>query len=289
FVIANQKKGDQSEAFYKAVDYAKKNGLNDAGPGGTFCENITYKGEPGTLEVSFPEAYEVKVDISINSDLYFARILGFNQTPVNVSATAGLVVAEEHQGGFAPLCFFWNEDPIPDGIYKLNLQSTDGGGVKGNYGYLAYQSDDHKDGFLDYIETGYPGTLGIYKGEEIYFTDLNTAYNTLYTYTGGSIGEVDNIQHRIDYCNQYHGGACTPDNYKENCLRILLLPIVEQFWDAHGKSIVHITGFTRFFLIGYNKDTKTLTGQFIETVDETTANGGIPNDEYLVQSVKLVD
>jgi hypothetical protein len=280
----------QDAAFNKAVDYVVKNGLTDVKYSSTFCEDITYKGEPGVIKVSFPEAYEVKVDISINTKLYFAQVLGFSQTPVNVSATAGLVEPLEHQGGFAPLCFFWEDAPIPHGTYNLSLKD----GVNGNYGYIDYQPND----FFNYLQNGYPGTLGIYdpisddpkRNTEIYYTDLDTAYNTVPTYPGLSAGEIDRaIQYRIDYCKAYQGDACKPDNYKENCPRVVILPIVDNFFDSHGKSYKHILGFTRFFILGYDSGSKILTGEFIESVDENTANGRVPTDDCMLQSVKLVE
>jgi hypothetical protein len=254
-------------AFNKAVNYVNKNGLTSEPSGSTYSEKIFYKGEPGTMNVAFDDGTnEVKVDIIVNSNLYFARVLGFNQTPVTVSATARLGMAEEHTGNLVPLCFFWKDYVIGE-TYNLDLQP--GEGESGNYGYLDYEPPSM---FNDYIKDGYDGTLHV--GQQVF------------TYTGASIGLVGSaIEDRLARCS----GFCNPTSMEENCSRSVIIPIVNDLLvdSTNGKTHVTIAGFARFFITNWDKSSKTLTGVFIEEVEESEIKGNV-GPEYLVQSVRLI-
>jgi Flp pilus assembly protein TadG len=258
----------QSAAFDKAVDYANKNGLTTEPGDSTYSEKILYKGEPGTMNVSFlPDTYEVTVDISVDSNLYFARVLGFSQTPVNVSATVKLEMAEEYTSNLVPICF-------EEGLYETYETGMDvpltfgpGDGCSGNYNYLDYKPSDEFD---EYILNGYDGTLEV--GDDVY------------TMTGIRPGRVDPyIDERIARCT----AGCTPDDIKEeNCPRVVILPIAQI--DVNGKDYVTITGFAKFFLIDYDKKDQLFSGYFLDEVDDSSVSGGVPKYEYFTKSVKLI-
>lgn len=268
----------QSAAFNEAVNYANKNDLTAQPISCTYSANVSCGDEPGTMNVSFPNdgISQVQVDIVVNSDLYFARVLGFNQTPVTVSARARLGTAKDYTGNLVPFCFFWKVDldDYKTGQYvPLTLRTSQN--QSGNFGYLDYSGNNTFD---DNIVYGYNGNLNIDDPVNI---DIPEDTNP-----GGKVGIVkSSLDERIG------NDSCTWDNYcDENCPRIVILPVVNDLLekDTNGKDIVHIVGFARFFLKDY--ENKTLGGYFLEKVDPSAITGGYnPEDDFMVQSVKLID
>jgi len=59
------------------------------------------------------------------------------------------------------------------------------------------------------------------------------------------------------------------------------------FFDANGKSMVTIRAFAKFFLVGYDRDEKLLTGYFMEEVLTEQIVGSYT--EFAIQSIRLIE
>lgn len=245
-------KQKETAAFVKAVDFAAKNGLATVSKDDTTNSAVlSYGTEPGTMNVTFPHADEIKVDITVVSNLYFARVLGFNKTPVKVSATANVGI-----GNLVPLLLFWTDFDYHIGLpfVTLNYQPGDTGG--GNFGYIDFDSSSMFD---DYLMYGYNGDL---------FNDTNNPSVTTYysdTQTGARVGQItQSLDYRFSQCFD----SCTYDHYKEDCPRIVVFPIASI--DDKGKTQVTIDEFAVFWIESYKN--KTLTGIFIKKIDTLNYN-----------------
>ncbi|QGU00290.1 hypothetical protein SYNTR_1696 [Candidatus Syntrophocurvum alkaliphilum] len=268
----NKKKED---AFDKAIDYMEHNGITVISRNKhNYTAMIKLNdNETGEVLVSFPDGTkEVKVDLNIDTTLYFARIFGSSSSEVAASAIASSGGASQYTGGLVPLSFFWGkeegEEEYKTGIeYELSL--TSGDGESGNYGFL--DIDENPNKFYEYLADGYPGTLSV--GDEVQ------------TYPGVSAGLIDRgIEDRISNCC---GNCDEEENFDPDCSRVVIVPIVSDFFeDNNGKTWIEIVGFAQFYIIDYDKKDKILTGVFIEDVTHSPSLFDAP--QYMVQSVRLV-
>lgn len=257
-------------AFNKALDYSPKNKLtvltsNLGSYSATLEDN---ENEPGTMNVNFPDGVnEVKVDLKLDTNLFFAGIFGKTTIPINVSATARLDQASEETGRIMPLSFFWDTYQ-KNTFYQISLDP--GNAQKGNFGYMDYEPAD----FKDYLFKGYPGTLTV--GQEVP------------TYTGADVGQIDPaIEYRINKCLSEHTPVCTYDTVKTNhpdCPRLVVVPIIDGFFTSKGKSYVKIKGFAEFFIDSY-KD-KILSGYFLDAISLSEVSGR--TSDFMLNSVHLV-
>lgn len=271
----------KSAAYDKAVAYAINNGLAANSSGG-YSANMTYgTDELGTMTVSFPDGIKAaKIDMTVNSDLYLARVLGFNQTPVSVSATARLGGAKNYTGDLVPLAFI---DTTYETGTTYDLVLDPGDGFSGNFGFLDFGGNGGGATELKTnIEKGYEGQFE--KNDQYYLTD---------TKPGQATNPVDKaISARIARCvTECPGmGCCIPTNYKANCPRVVIVPMVNDLPAANGSDQVTFIRFARVFLEGYSKvgKTRTLRVVFLETVDPSLVMGD-DSDNYIVQTVRLTD
>ncbi|HWI54226.1 MAG TPA: pilus assembly protein TadG-related protein [Desulfobacteria bacterium] len=239
-----------------------------------YTARITTEGnESGIMTVSYPDASgvgKVKVTMNVDANTYFAKVFGNTGASINVTATAQVGQSSIHSGQLAPFSFFWDTYTIGQ-PYNLSLSPNDGtgGGVSGNYGFL-----DYGDNFANNVMYGWGGTLRV--GEE------------KYTYPGETVGPMeDGILYRIQFCTANHDPDCTEISYVEDCPRIVVIPIVSNFSVAKGRSQVTIVGFAKFFITGYDKDTKILSGYFLQALDVTEISGS--PSQYMVNGIKLIE
>lgn len=288
---------DYKEAFKVAVDYAENNQIKiDSSDNSSFTADISYAGnELGTMTVSFPDEYnEVKVDISIDAKMYLATVLGIDQSPVAVSATARAGLAGEQTGNLIPVAFRQDENQDYDTYVSYDLSLANPSGVPGNNGYLdlnrVLESEDNPvevetpgSNFEEYLEEGFPDSLQV--------------NNLVSTYTGVSAGQVDQaIEERINYCQTNHQPSCSVDTVnhtykttvKSDCTRLVVVPIIinNDFMDSNGRSYVKIVGFATFYIEIYDKKDKVLTGYFLDTVNSSKVTDG--DSDFMVKSVTLV-
>lgn len=242
--------------------------------------------EKGTMIVSYPDPTglnKVKVEIQVDANAFLSKVFGNYFSPLKVSATAKIGQAMEHSGQLMPLSFFWDKYECGQ-LYELSLAPGDGGGegVSGNYGYLNYPDPETGDengaaDFDDNMMYGFDGTLKV--GQ------------TVPTNPGVTAGIVDaGIIYRIDYCKANHVTECVYQSgaYEEDCPRVVVIPIIKGFFEGAGKSYVTIGGFAKFFIVGYDKNSKILSGYFINAIKDVPEIDGDAS-KYMVNGVKLLE
>jgi len=275
-VVATSGKNEANKrkaAFDKAIDYAGKNQLVvGAKDDANYTAQLTYGSEKGQMTVSFPDGVkQVKVDLQLVANLYFARVLGKDSTPVNASATALIGQAGKQTGGSLPIGIVTDDPLNPDEDYvvgqhyEMTLGPSEGS--SGNYGWLDFKPSSYFDTYLRY---GYDQTLNV--------------GDTVETYTGVDVGLAFHaISDRIG------SDTCTFATYKShaNCPRLIYVPIVDRYGES-GRATLTILGFAAFFLEDYVHvgNNITLAGQF---VGEVSAEDIAPSYlEYTIQTVRLI-
>ncbi|WP_167568715.1 Tad domain-containing protein [Brevibacillus migulae] len=198
--------------------------------------------------------------------LWFARIMGINESTVQATAKAkaGTVTAMK---GIVPIA-------VPDqtfwygALYELTEEAGDGD--KGNYGFLDF-SGGGANKLADYIENGYNGQLRV--GEEV---------DTL---TGINHGPVERaIDSRLEQddliqsCQSYRTAT-------RSCERVVFLPVIDTF-EVEGKKPVTVVGFAAFYLVGTTRKGghMILEGRFLQMMTPGEMGQG-PN--YGVYTSKL--
>lgn len=266
-------------AMLKAVDYAEKNGIDVIGTTG-YTRNVKYSnGDNGTMTVTFPNGVkDVKVAFSIDTKLFFARVLGFDQTPVASSGKARLGTAKSASGeGLVPIALIWDKNKQDDDPYNddyvigntYELAEYPGKGTRGNYNYLDFKklpggSDKEKGSQFEWdLKWGFGGTLS--EGQVVP------------TNPGITAGQVDGAINGID-------GRIAQGRTE------ILVPIfdAQEFSGVHGKSDLTIIGFAKLQIISYDKHTKSLKAKFIKEVANAPINDG-EETEFFMKSVQLVE
>ncbi len=258
----------KTDAFDVAVKYAERHGLKASNKSG-YSADIQWGSEPGRMIVSFPDNLsKVMVQLTLDAETFYARALGTTSTPVGVTSIVQIGQANQQQGNLIPVAFFWGEYKWYT-QYKMTL--SPGAGSSGNFGFLDYGPASQ---FENYLRNGYNGTLKV--GDKIP------------TYPGESVGQVDKaINDRVSACT--HGcGITGPDDIhiEDSCPRVVIVPIVDNFFDESGKHYVKITAFAKFFIEAYNKDNKELVGWFLQTVEPSEITDG--NSQFTTQAVNLI-
>ncbi|WP_366924541.1 pilus assembly protein TadG-related protein [Metallumcola ferriviriculae] len=298
---ATKEEQKKKAAFEAAVKYVGLNGISVSNTSNYTADiSLNSSNEQGKMIVSFPESLsKAKVDIELNTNLYFARVLGKDLTLVPVTAVAQVGSASKQTGGLIPVAIVDDPDDPTDGNYvqwrQYEMTLGPGGGANGNFGWLDFGAYEGVGGntLSYYLEHGYPGTL--------------EAEETIETKTGVSVGlAADAIDNRLSLCNAstydletYIPEGDTFTNYyearvkehleqHEDCSRLVYTPIVNSIGE-NGSSTVTIVGFAAFFLDSYvhNGDEITLVGAFIDVLNPEDI---MPNMlDYTVQSVMLIE
>ncbi len=249
-------------AFETAVQYLEMNGLEVTGTS-DYTATVTLGGDTGEVILSFADGCKrLEVDVDITTDLFFARALSWNQTSVRVKSETYL---DWDAPSVVPLSYFY-EDFVPYTRYQLNF--TPGNGVHGNYGYLDFTPPSL---FWHYLQDGYDGEIPLGVDLEIL------------TYPGVNNGQVKQaLGSRLSGCTHgCHLQDLDGDNDGSNvvvdtdsgCSRVVILPMVSGLHQAHGKDVVTIIGFLRFFIEDYDSDSKELTAWCLGEVTEDEING----------------
>ncbi len=266
---ANKKK---QAAFKTVIRYAGLHGFDIAGTSG-YTASILYKGQPGGLIVSFPAELElVEVELSLEARVFIsATPFKISSCPVRAQSSVMIGQAARQKGWLLPIAFFWGEYQW---YTKYDMTLAPGDGASGNYGFLDYKPSNM---FGEYLRWGFDGTL--------------TVGQVVETYPGVSTGQInDAILGRIGACT--HNCFITSANETVEmhidpmCSRIVVIPIVGGFYQQSGKGYVTISGFAKFFIEDYNKDTKIMTGWFLQEVSPSEITGS--SSQFTIQAVKLV-
>lgn len=211
----------------------------------------------------------IEVRAQRSTDLFFARVAGFNSSTALALARAGVEPITGVKG------------IVPLGINEQTL-------VYGETYVLKYAASDDPEG--EY----HPGWLGILAlqgpGAKLYLEDLKYGFDEvinlgdiLNVQTGNISGNTyDGIQYRIDQCK--HTPSCSADSYHPDCTRIILVPVIRESAD---KKQVQVMGFSAFFIdsVAGMGTENYITGEFLyHVVAGTTSSSG---PDYGLYGVRL--
>jgi len=259
-------------AFETVIRYVSLHGFNIASTKG-YTASLTCRGQAGDLAVGFPSELDlVEVQISLDTHVFLAKApFRISSCPIRVSSAVMIGQAARQKGWLLPIAFFWGEY---EWYTRYDMNLAPGDGSTGNYGYLDYKPSNM---FKEYLEWGYDGALTVGQAVE--------------TYPGASVGQVrDAILGRIAGCT--HGCSITCVNeavevdIEPLCPRVVIIPIVADFFEQNGKGYVIIKGFSKFFIESYDPDTKVITGWFLQEVSPSEITGS--SSKFTTQAVKLI-
>ncbi len=272
----NSAKKKKECGFEAAIRYVELNGMQVASKDtATYTAQVSQgpgAAENGCLTVTYPDDLnQVQIEITLNASVFLARIFARESAAIQVIAAARVGQASSQTGNLLPVAFFWGDYQW---YTRYQMTLTPGAGQSGNFGFLDYKPSEMFEGYLRF---GYGGTLEV--GQ------------TVETYPGVSAGQIDPaISGRVTEC--FHGcsvvdaGGVVCVDVKEDCPRVVIIPIVSDFFEQSGKGYVVISAFAKFFIESYNKGSKVLTGWFLQEVSASDVVGGIT--EFATQAVKLI-
>jgi Flp pilus assembly protein TadG len=226
--------------------------------------------------VSFPAADKVRVDGRMTVPLTFARILGFQQTPVSAYA----VVLKTGPVSWA------SDIVVPWGIPQVNYTTGQTVTLKIN------SHDTSYDGGGNFYPLALQRSLGDgSSGGDVYRDDIMYGFNgqvavgdVTETEPGNMVGPTTQaVRDRFDRA------AANPDWADDNCSsidygnpRVVLVPIVTPM--ANGRTDVTILGFAAFYLLSYHSGQ--VTGCF---TGYTIPNAGGSGPDFGVYTFKLIE
>ncbi|HHY17536.1 MAG TPA: hypothetical protein GX524_05620 [Firmicutes bacterium] len=259
-------------AFGMVIRYASLHGFEIVSTNG-YTASLFLKGQPGELIVSFPSGLElVEVELSLDARVFFASAsLKISSCPVRARSSVMIGQAARQKGWLLPIAFFWGEYQW---YTRYDMTLAPGDGASGNYGFLDYKPSNM---FSEYLQWGFDGSL--------------TVGQVVETYPGVSTGQVsDAILGRLAACTHSCRITCVNETLEMTieplCPRVVVIPIVADFYEQSGKGYVTISGFAKFFIENYNKDTKVMTGWFLQEVSPSEITGS--TSQFTIQAVKLV-
>ncbi|WP_249869046.1 pilus assembly protein TadG-related protein [Oceanobacillus saliphilus] len=231
----------------------------------------------------------IQIHKTVNKDLTFARVLGFNDAAVAATARAEIMNSLDSGDDIVPIgieqgaciegeeaeeeedCERW--EYVAGESYTMHFQPGKNS-VKGNFGFLDVESNGKN--LRDDIENG---------------VTLHT--DEVLTKTGFSWGQVSKgFDDRVkadkdkDHCQPNEDGSVTADN---SCSRVITVPIIETYEEVEGKSTVKIIGFAAFYVEKVIDDgnDRRIIGKFIDFVrGGEFAEGG---KDFGISGVKLVN
>lgn len=211
----------------------------------------------------------IEMEKTVNKELFFARILGFDNANVSAIARAELVQTLVEGDGIIPVALEQGE--YEEGAsYTMHFQPGNGNNKPkgGNFGFLGIDGDGG-DVLREAIKNGSKRSVL----EEYEWTEPGLMWGPV----------KQGFQYRIDqdvgkpHCQNYE----TADN---TCSRVVTVPIVKEFISG-GKNMVKIIGFASFWIespIGNHE----IKGRFIDSVEGGTF--GDEGEDFGVYGVKLV-
>jgi hypothetical protein len=245
---------------------------------------ITYAGYDGVpssqvLSVTFGNANStITVKLQRTVSFFFARVLGFLNTPVTVQATAMVQPAGGTNGMFPIGLSCTGTDPTTDcgcSVSLVNGVATTTctlhygmiSGAPGNWEPLAIGGNG-ANVLRNNIAYGYSGTT--YIGQGVY----------LPTEPGNIVGPIaQGMQIRLS--NSAYSDGAPPvvplNNLELNDSRAVVVPMVS-FAGSNGKSMVPVLGFGEMWISSFDPSTDNINVYFMGTVDPNAIpGGGTPN------------
>lgn len=223
------------------------------------------------------EAVEVTKTILVEYN--FAKVIGIDSGSVTRSATAGLVPASSVRGAVPlsitsdALTAAINAGTTEDLTIKCATNSADIGinttDVSGWFGALRFV-DNGASVYSYLIAYGYSGKLTV--GMTLDMENGNMSGPTM---SGFTI--------RTGYCID----GCTPENYKDNCPRLVYVPVI----DVISSSSVKIVGFATFFVTecGGNGNDSYILATYIKNTLVTDDDGPSGAEDFGLYSCRILD
>ncbi|MEN1760995.1 pilus assembly protein TadG-related protein [Anoxynatronum sibiricum] len=205
--------------------------------------------EASAVTVTFGEqSRQITVTATRDRSFVFGPVIGVSSGTVTASATAQYGAVS---GGRGIVPFGIPEQELTyNTLYTLKAGSKDDYGP-GNYGALALGLPGAAS-YENNIKYGYNGIIRV--GDEIPTEPGNMSGPTT---TG--------VNYRINQCQ--HSPACTHENYKPNCSRVMIVPIYDP-QTLQGRTTVIVVGFAAFFAqeVEGSGNKNNVKGYFLERV-----------------------
>ncbi|MFL0267693.1 pilus assembly protein TadG-related protein [Candidatus Clostridium radicumherbarum] len=213
---------------------------------------------------------KVKVILEKNVPLYFMKIFGFNNTPVDVSSTAAIFPMTETTG---VVPFGIPQSMVNDPNFTFGTEYTlkvgAGDSISGNFGILAL-ADTGASSYLDVLKNGYNQPIEI--GKTIDTQTGNIAENT-----------IKGVNYRIQQSpyTQY-------DETHKDDPRIIKILVYTPNGSSNQIKSITVTGFAYFYLADpMSSHDTTVKGFFIrQTGVGTGSSDVVDNGAY---AAKLVE
>lgn len=252
-------KSNNSAALNVAIDIAGKNSIK-----------LT------SSDIKIGSNY-IEAKKTIEQGLSFAKIFGIDSSSIPAFARAQVGGNLLGRDGIVPIGIpkkTSTEEGFEKGqSYTLHFKpggGKDGDSVAGNFGFIQISGNggsDLKDNIM--------------YGAEMEVSDVMYEW----TKTGFTWGNVKaGFEYRINQdstkpeCNEY-------TTAHDACSRVIIVPIVESYEDASGKSLVKIIGFSAFWIESVSQHE--IKGRFISTVTFGKFGSGAGTD-FGVYGVRLV-
>lgn len=246
-------------ARQKAEEYAQNNGLEPSDPDNGIQGQVSFDIDPS------PQPKWIKGIVDYEKPMLFARIFNIDIAEIKPSAKAMVGVA----GGVSP-----GSGVVPlgvkEGTFSVGEQTVlkwrGGGGTNGWYGCLDLDTDaltgdksgGGADTYREYLKNGYDKWL--------YIKDCK------YVETGSMQGPTDTgIQTRMTSCANHCGTTpvCTAENHKEDCPRVVIVPVGTASGDPGSNNKFTITGFGAFFIESKEEVQDTIDGNKTKNIHLT--------------------
>ncbi len=216
----------------------------------------------------------ITVQLQRTVNFFFARVLGFLNTPVTVQATAAIENAGGANGIFPVALSCTGADPTQDcgctdattnGVASTSCTLHYGmvSGAPGNWEPLAIGANG-ANALRNNIATGYTGNMYIGTGVG------------LPTEPGNIVGPIaQGMTTRLG--NSIYGDGPPPtvplNNAELNDSRTVIVPMVS-FASSNGKTEVPVLGFAEMWISSFDPGTDNIVVYFMGTVDPNAIPGG---------------
>lgn len=234
-------------------------------------ETVLRNGEDlGLTSITFIGNNQLRVQITRDVPLSFARVFGFANASLEASATAAIQSMNE-AAGVAPLGISDSIKLEYGSTYRLKVDNTESD--TGNFGILAL---------------GGPGA-------DRYYENLLNGYNqpikindVFETQTGNIAGKtMDAIRQRLEMSKNYP--ECEETPYARECPRILLVPTyTANKYSNRQLSEIKVTGFAYFYITQMPQmNGNYIIGQFVQRAG--TGYGGNTTVNRGAYAIRLIE
>jgi len=209
---------------------------------------------------------------------YFAKILGFDHTTAEATATAQIKPLSGAKG------------IVPLSVVAPNPNATNYGFQLGAVYMLKYDPKGASNGNFGPLALGGTGASNYEHNLLNGYENQLTINSEVKTETGNMSGPTQRaIQQRLNL-DAYDSGCQTYDlaQKNRNCKRVVYVPVIDSL-NLNGRGTVNIIGFVAFYIetVGGNGNQSIITGRFMKSIYSGDWDNSNTNDSGLY-AVKLV-